>query len=139
MEVGLWVAVLLGQTEIDNVDLVSTLSNAHEEVVGLDITVNEALGVDVLDAGDELVGQQKNGLQREFTVAEVEKIFQTGSKQIENHSVVITLGTEPAYEWDPNTTSEGLVDTGLIFELWVLGLHRLKLDSNLFSRDDVRS
>ena len=139
MEVGLWVAVLLCETKVNDVDLVTTLANAHQEVVGLDVAVDERFCVDVLDAGDELVGQQKNGLQREFTVAEVEKIFQTGSKQIENHSVVITLGTEPAYEWDPNTTSEGLVDTGLIFELWVLGLHRLKLDSNLFSRDDVRS
>ena len=57
VEVRLGVAVLLGQTEIDHVDLVATLADAHEEVVGLDITVDEGLGVDVLDAGNKLVGE----------------------------------------------------------------------------------
>ena len=56
VEVGLRVTVLLGQTKIDDIDLVAALADAHEEVVGLDITVDEGLGVDVLDAGDELVG-----------------------------------------------------------------------------------
>lgn len=37
----LGVTVLLGQTKVDNVDLVTTLANAHEEVVGLDVTVDE--------------------------------------------------------------------------------------------------
>jgi hypothetical protein len=41
MEEGLRVTVLLGQTEINDIDLVSTLANAHEEVVRLDITVDE--------------------------------------------------------------------------------------------------
>jgi hypothetical protein len=39
--VGLWVAVLLGETEIDDVDLVPTFSDAHQEIVGLDITMDE--------------------------------------------------------------------------------------------------
>jgi hypothetical protein len=52
VEVSLGVTVLLGETEIDNVDLVATLADAHEEVVRLDITVDEGLGVDVLNAGD---------------------------------------------------------------------------------------
>jgi len=137
VEVSLWVTVLLGQTEIDNIDLVATLADTHEEVVRLDITVDEGLGVDVLDAGDELVCQQKNGLQRELAVAEVEEILQTGSEEIKNHSIVVTLGTEPADERDTDTTGEGLVDAGLIFELGVLGLDGLKLDGNLFARDDV--
>lgn len=63
VEMGLGVTVLLGQTKIDNVDLVATLSDAHEEVVGLDITVDEGLGVNVLDTRDELVGKEQDGLQ----------------------------------------------------------------------------
>ena len=58
VEVSLGITVLLGQTKVDDVDLVSALANAHEEVVRLDITVDEGLGVDVLDAGDELVGKE---------------------------------------------------------------------------------
>jgi len=137
VEVGLGVTVFLGQTEIDDIDLVAALADAHEEVIRLDITVDEGLGVDVLDAGDELIGQQKNGLQGELAVAEVEEILQAGAEEIKNHGIVVTLGTEPADKWDTDTASERLVDTGLIFELGVLGLDRLKLDGNLFTGDDV--
>jgi hypothetical protein len=137
VEVSLGVTVFLGQTEIDDIDLVAALADTHEEVVGLDITVDEGLGVDVLDARDELIGQQKNGLQGELAVAEVEKILQAGSEEIKNHGIVVTLSAEPADKWDTNTSGERLVDTGLIFELGVLGLDRLKLDGNLFTRDDV--
>jgi hypothetical protein len=139
VEVSLWVSVLLGKTEINDVDLVSTLSNAHEKVVWLDITVDERLGMDVLNARDELVGKQEDSLQGELAVAEVEKILQAGSEEIENHSIVVTFCTEPANEGDPDTTGKRLVDTGFIFELRVLGLDALELDSNLFSRDDVGS
>lgn len=137
VEVRLWVTVFLGQTEIDDIDLVAALADTHEEVVRLDITVDEGLGMDVLDAGDELIGQQKNGLQGELAVAEVEKILQAGSEEIKNHGIVVALSTEPADKWDTNTTGERLVDTGLIFELGVLGLDRLKLDGNLFTRDNI--
>jgi hypothetical protein len=137
VEVGLGVTVFLGQTEIDDIDLVAALADTHEEVVRLDITVDEGLGVDVLDAGDELIGQQKNSLQGELSVAEVEEILQAGSEEIKNHGIVVTLGTEPADKWDADTTSERFVDTGLIFELGVLGLDRLEFDGNLFTRDDV--
>lgn len=137
VEVCLGVAVLLGQTEIDNVDLVTPLSNAHEEVVRLDVTVNEALGVDVLDTADQLVGQQEDGLEGEFAVAEVEEILEGGSEEVEDHGVVVTLGTEPAHEGNTDAAGEGLVDTGLILELRVLGLDGLKLDGNLLAGDDV--
>ena len=137
VEVRLWVTVFLGQTEIDDIDLVAALADTHEEVVRLDITVDEGLGMDVLDAGDELIGQQKNGLQGELAVAEVEKILQAGSEEIKNHGIVVALGTKPADKWDTDTTGERLVDTGLIFELGVLGLDRLKLDGNFFTRDDI--
>jgi hypothetical protein len=106
VEVSLWITILFGKTEIDNVDLVATLSNAHEEVVRLDIAVDEGLGVDVLDPGDELIGQEQNGLQRELAVAKVEEVFQTGSEQIENHGIVVAFGSKPTDEWDPDTASQ---------------------------------
>jgi hypothetical protein len=137
VEMSLWVTILLGQTEIDDIDLVATLTNTHEEVVGLDITVDEGLGVNVLNTGDELIGEEKNGLQGELAIAEVKEILQTGPEEIQNHGIVVALGTEPANEGDSDSTSQGLVDTSLIFELGVLSLDRLKLDGNLFARDDV--
>jgi hypothetical protein len=137
VEMGLGVTVFLGQTEINNIDLVTTLANAHEEVIRLDVTVDERLGMDVLNAGDQLVSKEKYGLQGEFAVAEVEEILQTGAKEIENHSIVVTLGSEPADKWDTDTTSKGFVNTGLIFELGMLGLDALELDGDLFTGDDI--
>ena len=43
---------LLGQTEVDGVDEVALLAQAHQEVVGLDVAVDEVLAVDELDAAD---------------------------------------------------------------------------------------
>ena len=57
VEVGLRVAVLLCQSEVDDIDLISTLPYPHQEVVRLDITMNEGFGMNVLDTGDELIGE----------------------------------------------------------------------------------
>jgi hypothetical protein len=139
VEVSLGVTVFLRETKINHVDLVTTLANTHQEVVGLDITVDEGLGVDVFNAGDELIGEKQDRLQRELAVAEVEKILQTRAQQIDDHGIVVTFGAKPANERNADTTRERLVDTGFIFELGVLGLDTLKLDGNLLARDNVGS
>ena len=137
VEVGLRITVLLREAKVDDVDLVTTLTNAHQEVVRLDVTVNEGLGVDVLNAGDELVGEEENRLQRELAIAEVEEVFEAGSKKVEDHGIVVALCTEPPNKGNADATGEGLVDAGLVFELRVLGLDALELDSNFFAGDDV--
>jgi hypothetical protein len=139
VEVSLRVTIFLSKTEINDVDLVTTLANTHKEVVRLDITMDEGLGMNVLNARDELIGQQQHRLQWKLPVAEVEEILQAGSKEIKNHGIVITFGSKPADKRDSNTTSEGLVDTCLVFELRVLGLDTLKLNGNLLTGDDVGS
>ena len=75
VEVSLGVTVFLGQPKVNDVDLVAALADTHEEVVGLDITVDEGLGMNVLNARDELIGEQQNGFQGEFAVAEVEQVL----------------------------------------------------------------
>lgn len=106
MKMRLGVAVLLGQTKINHVDLVSPLADAHQKVVRLDVTVNERLGVNILDPGDELIRQQEHGFQGEFAVAKVKEILQTRSQQIEDHSIVVTLGSKPADKRDPDASRE---------------------------------
>jgi hypothetical protein len=69
---GLRVTILLRQAEVDDIHLVAALADAHEEVVRLDITVDEGLGVDVLNTGDELICEEKNCLQGKLAIAEVE-------------------------------------------------------------------
>jgi hypothetical protein len=137
VEVCLGVPVLLGQTKVNDIDLVASLANTHQEVVRLNITVDEALGVNVLNATDKLVGEQEDGLEREFAVAEIEEVLEGRSEQVEHHGVVVTLGSEPSNERNTDTAGEGFVNASLIFELRVLGLDRLKLDGDLFAGDDV--
>ena len=137
VEVRLRVAVLLGQTEVNNVDLVTTLANSHQEVVGLDIAVDEGLGVDVFDAGDKLVGEEQDGLEGELSVAEIEQVLEAGAEEVKDHGVVVALGAKPADKRDADAAGERLVDAGLVLELGVLGLDGLELDGNLLARDDV--
>lgn len=139
VEMGLGVAVFLGQAKVNDIDLVASLPDAHEEVVGLDIAVDEGLGMDVLDARDELVGEEKDRLQGELPVAEVEEVLQARPEQVENHGIVVTFRSKPADEGDSDTTSERLVDAGFVFELGMLGLDALELDGDLLSGDDVGS
>jgi hypothetical protein len=74
----LWVTVLLGHAEIDDVDNVGSLGAgaADEEVVGLDVAVDEVLLVDGLDARQHLLGDHDDSLGGEATVAVVEQIFE---------------------------------------------------------------
>lgn len=57
VEMGLRVAVFLCQSKVDDIDLISTLAYPHQEVVRLDITMNEGFGMNVLNTGDELIGE----------------------------------------------------------------------------------
>ena len=54
VEMGLGVAVFFGEPKVDDIDLVTPLADAHEEVVWLDVAVNEVARVDVLYARDLL-------------------------------------------------------------------------------------
>jgi len=49
---GFWVTVFFGETKVDDVDLVAAFADTHEEVVGFDVSVDKAFGVDVFDPGD---------------------------------------------------------------------------------------
>lgn len=67
-------------------------------------------------------------------MAEIEEIFERGTEEIDDHRIVVALGSEPAHEGDADATGKGLVHLRLVLELRVLGLDGLKFDSDLFSR-----
>ena len=72
VQVRFGVTIFLGKTEIDDIHLVASFADTHQKVVGLDITVDKVSRVDVLDSRDELIGNEKNGLEAELSVAKVE-------------------------------------------------------------------
>ena len=49
---GLGITILLGESEVNDVNLVTVPANAHQEIVGLDIMVNELMRVYVLNTGN---------------------------------------------------------------------------------------
>lgn len=84
-----------------------------------------------------MVGKKEDGLEGELSIAEVEKVLEGGAQEIQDHGIVVTLCPEPANERDADASSEGLVDSGFVFELRMLGFNRLELDGDLFARYDV--
>ena len=50
VKVGLRVPVLLGETKVDDVDLVAALADSHQEVVRLNVPMDEVARMDILDA-----------------------------------------------------------------------------------------
>ena len=86
-----------------------------------------------------MISKEKDGLQAELAVAEVEKVFERGSEEIDNQRIVVAFGAEPANERYTDATGESLVDFGFILELGVLGLDRFELDGDFFTGDDVDS
>ena len=138
--VGLGVAVLLGEAEVDDVDVVAALSGAHQEVVGLDVTVEEVLGVDVLDSSNHLIGEHQRALQGELSAAEVEEVLERGAEEIDDHDVVVTFNAVPPNGGDTNGAAAGvedLVEAGFVQELGVAGLDGLELDGDGFTSLDV--
>jgi hypothetical protein len=65
--------VPLGQSEVEDEDLVGGLVESNAEVIGLDITMDEVAVVDVLDARDHLVDQDQHCLQGELPQGLVEE------------------------------------------------------------------
>ncbi len=106
VKVRLRVSVLLSETEIDDIDLVATFPDPHQEIIRFDVTMDEGLGVNVFDAGDKLIREEQYRLQGKLSVAEVEEILQAGSQKVEHHGVVVALGAKPAHEWNADTTGE---------------------------------
>ena len=57
------VLVALGETEINNIDVISScFGSTNQEVVWLDISMDNAFLVNLLDMTDELKGNHQNSL-----------------------------------------------------------------------------
>lgn len=61
-------------------------------------TVNISTFHDLTDFGSyHLVSQKEDSLEAEFSGAEVEKVLQTGTKQLHHHHIVVSLSATPFY------------------------------------------
>lgn len=89
MLTGANVPILLGQSEIDQEQFIAVPADAHQEIVGFDVSVNERFAMHVFDSADHLIGQHENGFDGEATRTKIEEIFQRRPQQIHDKHVVI--------------------------------------------------
>ena len=81
--------VSLGESEVDEEDLVTGLVESDAEVVRLDVSVDEVPVVDVLDPGHHLVDQHEDCLEGELSESVLEETFEGGSHQVHHEDVVV--------------------------------------------------
>jgi len=100
------VTVLLGHAKVDYVDDIRGLCtwSTNEKIVGFDVTVDEVLLVNCLDARQllgiskrrlgwismtyHLFGNHHNGLDRELSMTMIEEVFKAWAEQVNDQDVV---------------------------------------------------
>ncbi len=99
--VGLRVYVGLGEAEVDDVHdvLPARRVASDEEVLGLDVSVDQVLGMHVLHAREQLYGYHEHGLERELAVAQVEQVLQRGAQKLQYQRVVPRARSEVVHLW----------------------------------------
>jgi len=140
--VGLGVAVLLGQSVVNDVHMVPLLASSHQEIVRLDVAMQKILGVEILDTRDHLIRKHEDSLQAELAATEIEQVFQTWAEQIDHHDIVIAFHSVPSNTWDADgvaSTVQNLVQPRFVQQLWVACLDRLQLDGHGIAVLDVCS
>lgn len=121
------VSELLGQTKVDQKEFVAVTPDAHEEVVGLDVSVDEVFVVNKLDAAYHLVGKHQHRLHGEPSGAKVKEIFEGGTQKVHDEDVVVALGAVPPDVRNPDAALKDLVQLGLVQKLRVTSLTGLEL------------
>ena len=77
-----------GEAQIRYINIIPMLPHPYQEVFGFDISIDNALGVDIFETTDKLVGEYQYGLERELAAAAVEKVFQTRAQEINHYRVI---------------------------------------------------
>ena len=84
---------------------VGVLSQAHHDVVRLDVPVNVVHLMHVLYSLQQLVEEHQGGLQAEFLTAKIEQVLKTGPKQVSDQEDELVLHGNSLFDefWEPDT------------------------------------
>mmetsp|Transcript_75846 Transcript_75846/g.226122 ORF Transcript_75846/g.226122 Transcript_75846/m.226122 type:complete len:247 (-) Transcript_75846:219-959(-) len=88
------VPIGLAEAEIDQVQVVNLLFDPKHEVFRLDVPVDDALGVKVLDATQDLLSHQHSGWHIESTSAELQAVLEGLAQQVHDQAQVPPLMAE---------------------------------------------
>ena len=105
-----------GEAQIRHKNQIPLLPHTHQEILRLDVSMNDALGMDIFETVKELVDEHQHSLEREFATAEVEKVFQTRPQKIKHHSIVLTLRLISVDSWNTDTTRKEPIGVGFAFQ-----------------------
>ena len=70
---------------------------SHQKVVGLNVSVDVALGVHNLEATQKLVGKHEDRLEIEAPTAVIKQVFQALAQQVNHHDIVVPFDAVPAH------------------------------------------
>lgn len=70
----------LGQAKVNHVNMMTLFLNSHKKIVWFDVPVDDAIGVNVFDAGEHLHAKHQHGLETELPTTIAEIVFQGGPK-----------------------------------------------------------
>ena len=65
------------EIQTHHINQIPLFPHTHQEILRFDVSMNDALEMDIFEMIKELIDEHQHNLEREFATAEVEKIFQT--------------------------------------------------------------
>lgn len=128
-----------GEAQIRHINQIPLLPHTHQEILRLDVSMNDALGMDIFETVKELVDEHQHSLERDFATAEVEKVFQTRPQKIKNHSIILTLRLISVDSWNTDTTGKEPIGISFAFQQGGIDKHMFEFDSDIFAGIDVDS
>mmetsp|Transcript_26398 Transcript_26398/g.75804 ORF Transcript_26398/g.75804 Transcript_26398/m.75804 type:complete len:296 (-) Transcript_26398:230-1117(-) len=118
MLLGLRVAKPLGQPKVNEEDGVCRVVRAgtttNEEVLWLNVAVDVAVGMQVLDPVEDLVRHHQDGPDAELPSTSCKQIFERGPEQVHDHDVVALLHAAVAHGGDAVLPVQLLQEPGLV-------------------------
>jgi len=109
------------------------LSHTHQEILRLDVSMDDTLGMNVLKTANELIGKHQHRFERELATAEVEEVFQAWPQQIKHQGVKVALCLISVNSWNTGTTRKGSIDLGFKFEEGGIDRDVFEFDGDLFA------
>lgn len=79
------IPIPFGQAKVYNVHVVLSFAYSNQEIVWFDVSMKEQSRVDVLYALNHLISQHQHRLERKFSLAVIEQIFETRPQQVHDH------------------------------------------------------
>jgi len=68
-----------------------------------------------------LISKKQDGFEGEFSTAEIEEVLERGTKQVDDHGIIVAFGAKPTDKRDSDTASKSFVDSRFVFQLRMLG------------------